>query len=177
VTVSPDDANKTQWLKEELLLHVPMLRAYLRGRFPSVPDVDDIVEESVVRVLRAHEAGAVASCKGLLFSTARNLALDLVRRQRVVSFEPMTESSDSYVFTDGTDIVEAVNKKQEFEILTQAIQSLPKRCRQVMTLRTAYGLSQKQIAQKLGISENTVEKQMSTGIRRCAVYFARLGLP
>ena len=174
--MSAEDAETTQWLKE-LLQHAPMLRAYLAGRFPSIADIDNLVEESIVRVLRAHEAGGVISTKGLLFSTARHLALDQVRRQRVVSFEPMTEAADSYVFTDGTDIVETVSKKQEFEILTQAIQSLPKRCRQVVTLRTAYGLSQKQIADKLGISVNTVEKQMCIGIRKCTAYFAQLGLP
>jgi RNA polymerase sigma-70 factor (ECF subfamily) len=59
----------------------------------------------------------------------------------------------------------------------RAIQSLPKRCRQVFTLRIAYGLSQKQIAEKLGITENTVEKQMGKGIRRCTEFFADHGLP
>jgi RNA polymerase sigma-70 factor (ECF subfamily) len=46
-----------------------------------------------------------------------------------------------------------------------------------MTLRVAYGLSQREIAAQLGITENTVEKQMGNGIRRCTEFFARLGLP
>ncbi len=61
--------------------------------------------------------------------------------------------------------------------MTKAIRTLPERCRQVFTLRTAYGLSQKEIAAKLGISENTVEKQMGKGIRVCTEFFAARGLP
>ena len=63
------------------------------------------------------------------------------------------------------------------EILTKAIQSLPDRCRQVLTLRKIYGLSQKEIAASLGIAEHTVEAQVATGMRRCAIFLARFGLP
>ena len=59
--------------------------------------------------------------------------------------------------------------------MTKAIQSLPERSRQVFTLRTAYGLTQKQIADRLGVSLSTVEKQMTQGIRLCAEFFAAGG--
>lgn len=175
--VPPQDPEQARWFENEVQPHQAALRAYLLVRYPSLPDVDNLVQECLVRVLRARERQPVESPRGLLFATARNLALDLMRRQQVIAFEPITEITDSYVFTDGTDVAEGVSKKQEFDLLTQAIQSLPERCRQVFTLRTAYGLSQKETAEKLGISENTVEKQMGNGIRRCTEFFARHGLP
>ena len=147
------------------------------ARYPAIADVADIVQETFARVLRARAAGPIASPRGLLFATARNLALDALRRRQVVSFEPMTENEDSSVFMDVTDVAETVSKRQELELLTQAIQTLPDRCRQVFTLRAVYGLSQRAIAEKLGISENTVEKQMGKGLRRCGEFFARLGSP
>jgi RNA polymerase sigma factor (sigma-70 family) len=174
--VTPQDSELNHWFAEEVQSHGSALRSYLLGRFPTLPDVDDVVQESLKRVWQAREQGQVASPRGLLYAVARNLAIDAVRRQQVVSFEPMTEIPDSSV-TDGMDIVEAISKQQEFDLLTRAIQSLPDRCRQVMTLRLAYELSQKEIAAKLGISENTVEKQVGNGIRRCNEYFTRLGLP
>lgn len=176
----PQDPAQARWFAEEVQPHQAALRAYLLARYPSLPDVENVVQECLVRVVRAHEREVVGSPRGLLFATARNLALDLIRRQQVIAFEPITEIADSSVFTDGTDgidVAESVSKKQEFDLLTQAIQSLPERCRQVFTLRTAYGLSQKETARKLGISENTVEKQMANGIRRCTEFFARHGLP
>lgn len=157
--------------------HEAALRAFLIARFPVLTDVDDLVQETFSRVLRAQTAGTVASPRGLLFATARNLALDALRRRQVVAFEPMTEDGGSSVFMDATDVVETVSQHQELELLTEAIKSLPDRCRQVFTLRAVYGLSQREIAERLGISENTVEKQMGKGLKRCGEFFAQRGLP
>lgn len=65
--------------------------------------------------------------------------------------------------------------KEEFQHLIQAIQSLPERCRQVITLRKIYGLSQKEVASRLGISVHTVEAQGSIGLRKCIDYFRQHG--
>lgn len=173
----PQNPEQARWFATELEPHEAALRMYLLGKFPTLPDVEDVIQESLVRVLRAHERGAVESARALLFATARNLALDLLRRQRVVSFEPMTENDESFVFSSATNVAESVSKNEEFDLLRQAIQSLPERCQQVVTLRMAYGLSQREIAQRLGITENTVERQMGKGIRRCTEFFARRGLP
>jgi RNA polymerase sigma-70 factor (ECF subfamily) len=173
----PQDVELARWYAEEVQPHGGALRSYLLGRFPALPDVDDLVQESLVSVLRAREIGRVDSPKALLFVVARNLALDAMRRQKVIFFEPLTEFSDSSDGSDEANVVEMVSKRQEFDLLLLAIQSLPDRCRQVVTLRTAYRLSQREIADKLGITESTVEKQISKGIRRCTEYFARLGLP
>jgi RNA polymerase sigma-70 factor (ECF subfamily) len=169
----PQDTEQARWFVTEVQPHRPALRAWLLARFPTLPDVDDVVQESLNRTLRVREAGPVGSARALLFTTARNLALDAVRRQQVVSFEPITDDTPSSVLADGTDVVATVSKQQELELLTRAIQSLPERCRQVFTLRTAYGLTQKEIAARLGVSLSTVEKQMAQGIQLCAEYFAR----
>ncbi len=168
----PPDTEQARWFATEVQPHRPALRAWLLARFPTLPDVDDLVQESLARMLRAREAGPIGSARALLFTTARNLALDAVRRQRVVRFEPITDETPSSVLADGTDVVETISKQQELELLTKAIQSLPERARQVFTLRTAYGLTQKQIAERLGVSLSTVEKQMTQGIRLCAEFFA-----
>ena len=169
--------DQSRWFAAEVLPHEAALRAFLVAQFPALTDVDDLVQDTFARVLRAQAAGPVESPRGLLFATARNLALDAVRRRQVVSFEPMAENPGSPVFMDVTDTVETVSRRQELELLTEAIQALPDGCRRVFTLRAVYGLSQREIAEKLGISENTVEKQMGKGLRRCGEFFARLGLP
>ena len=69
-------------------------------------------------------------------------------------------------------IPETVARNQELALLSEAIQSLPTRCRQVFTLRKIYGLSQKEIAARLGISAHTVSAQITIGIHKCTEYFA-----
>jgi len=167
-------SDQTRWFADEVQPHECALRAFLVAHFPAITDVDDLVQDAFARVLRAHQAGPVTSPRGLLFATARNLALDNLRRRQVISFEPMQENDHSSVFMDVIDVAESVSKRQELELLTEAIQELPDRCRQVFTLRAVYGLSQRDIAEKLSISENTVERQLSKGLRRCGEFFTRL---
>jgi len=77
------------------------------------------------------------------------------------------------VLDESVDVRAAVSRTQELELLTQAIQSLPTRCRQILTLRKIYGQSQKQVAAQLGISENTVEAQGTIALRKLGEFFKR----
>ena len=175
LAMSKPKPDQACWFVTEVQPHRSSLRAWLLARFPTLPDVDNVVQDTFARMLGAREAGPIRSTRALLFAIARNLALDAVRRQQVVRFEPITDSTDSSVLTDGADVVATVSKQQELELLTKAIQSLPTRCREILTLRTAYGFTQKEIARKLGVSESTVEKQTALGIRLCAEFFAHGG--
>lgn len=175
--VNAPDTETARWFAEEVQVHEPVLRAWLRSRFPSQLDVDDLVQEAFMRVLQARTDGTVRAPRALLFTTARNLALDQLRREKVIPMESLTEIEPRCVLAEGAGVPEAVGQTQELELLTQAIQSLPDRCRQVLTLRKIYGLSQKAIAAQLGIAEHTVEAQVANGMRRCADFLARHGLP
>jgi len=55
----------------------------------------------------------------------------------------------------------------------QATQSLPPRCRQVMPLRIVYGLTQRVIGEKLGISDRTVAAQLAIGTKKCTDFVLR----
>lgn len=165
-----------RWFREEVQVHQHALRAWLRGKFPATIDVDNVVQESMARVWRACANNKVSSPRGLLFTTAHHLAIDQLRRERVISLEPLTEVPDLPVYEESLSPADATAHNQELELLTQAIQSLPAKCRQVLTLRKIYGLSQKEIAAQLGIHEHTVEAQVGNGMRRCAAFFARHGL-
>ena len=173
MTPEPSD----RWFADEVQLHQDALRAWLRGRFPAIEDPENIVQESITRVWRVGRRDAVLSPKSLLFTTAQNLALDQLRRRKIAVFETLTEIDGPSVEEDRPTPAENTAHNQELEILTQAIQSLPERCRQVLTLRKIYGLPQKQIAAQLGIAEHTVEAQVANGMRRCAEFLARFGLP
>ena len=152
-----------------------MLRAWLRSRFPAENDVDDIVQEAYARVLEARTTTVIESPKAFLFATARNLALARFRRPPAAARQNgLTEFEIESVLDESADVPQAVARAQELELLTEAIQSLPTRCRQVLTLRKIYGLSQKEVAAQLGISENTVEAQGVIGLRKLAEYFERL---
>ncbi len=159
--------DQTQWFEEHLQPHEPMLRGWLKSRFPEDCDIDDVLQESFMRVLRAREEGEVRSPKAFLFATARNLAVDIVRRKNFLKAESLVENDSLSVLDEDGGLRENVSRNQELELLTKAIQELPERCRRIFTLRKVYNLSQAEIAKKMGISVNTVSNQLTIGVRKC----------
>ena len=173
--MSPQDQESSRWFAEEVLPHEPKLRAWLRRRFPCVTDADDLVQEAYVRLMQAHATGPIACPRAFLFVTARNLALNQLRHRRIERPEGATEIDALAVADERAGIPEALAQTEDFQILVRAIQSLPERCRQIVTLRKIYGLSQQEVAARLGISEHTVEAQGGIGLRKCIEFFRRHG--
>ena len=151
-----------------------MLRSYLAG-IARPSDIDDLVQESYMRLLRLREQGRVRSPRGLLFAMARNAAHDLFRRRGTAATAPITENEHVSVLDETPGTAEVVSRGQEIELLAAAIDSLPERCRAVFMLRQFENLSQREIAQELGIAEHTVESQLTKALRRCEDFFAAHG--
>lgn len=172
-----DNSNSQQdrWFVDEVLPHEADLRRWLGARFPSVGDVDDIIQEALSRLLRAHQSGPVANPRAFLFVVARNFALNQLRRLGR-DHPGGTDDIDPLSVVDTVNSpLESMVQHEELHHLTEAIQSLPARCRQVLTLRKIYGFSQKEVAERLEISVNTVEVQSVIGLRKCIEFFRRQG--
>jgi RNA polymerase sigma-70 factor (ECF subfamily) len=174
--VPPSDPETTRWFTTEVLPHEPALRGYLHG-LVAPDDLDDLVQETYARLLRARERGPIGHPRGLLFATARNAARDLFRRRTTANTFPIAEIDDSRVFDPAPAAPEVASRRQEAEILEAAIASLPPRCREILLLRKFENLSHREIAARLGIAEHTVEAQLTKALHRCEAFFTRLGLP
>jgi RNA polymerase sigma factor (sigma-70 family) len=164
-------AELSEWFSEEVKSHEPALRGFLHARFPGLREADDVVQESFVRVLRARAAHGITNAKSFLFSTARNLALDLVRREKVVPFESIEVSALPFVLDYGRNAADHLCHAEELHLLEAAIAALPARCREVLALRKLHGLPREEIARRLGISPATVNAQIALGMLRCRRYF------
>ncbi len=169
--------DRFHWFSEDVGPHEPALRAFLRGRFPSITDHDDIVQETYARLVRVREDQGLRNPKAFLFVAARNAALDVCRRKRPISMEEVSRLDvSSALVEDSPDASELVNRDQELAILADAVRALPARCRQVIVLRWFDGLAYKQIATRLSISPGTVKVHIAKGMRRCIEYFRQRGL-
>lgn len=169
----PPDPERSHWFAEQVQPHDAQLKAYLRGSFPSVRDVDDVVQESYLRVWRARAARPIQSVKAFLFSVARHLAIDTVRRDRVAPIDRLPDLSGLSVLDDRPGVAEVACTREEIALLAQALLDLPPRCREVMLLRQIEGVPQKEIARRLGLSELTVQTHVVNGLRRIEEFMRR----
>ncbi len=167
-------SEQASWFAEVLAPHESALRSYLRG-FVAPAEVDDVVQETYLRVLRARERGAIDSPRGLLFAVARNLARTLHRDRSREPTTPMSDSVAAQAVDESTPVDETVCRRQEAELLEAAISALPPRCREILLLRKYENLSHREIAQRLGIAEHTVEAHIGRAFRGFAEFFARRG--
>lgn len=166
----------TQWFTAEVQPHEPALRAYLRGRFPGLADVDDLIQETYARLLRAKVAGKLRDVRPYLFVTARNAALDLARHHRVAATDSIGNIEQLSVVEDRPNAAESVSYDQEVAILHEAIAALPPRCREVLILRRFHALSHERIASQLRISVNTVDAQLCLAVFRCRQFLLLRGV-
>lgn len=163
-------SEQARWFTEEVQAHEPSLRAYLHAATGSAADVDDLLQDSYLRLLRVREQAPVRNAKALLFAIARNAVRDAIRRRTVAGEIPIAETNALRVMDQTPGVVDLVIRRQDHLLLAEAFRLLPERCRQVLTLRKIHDLSQREIAARLGISENTVESLVAKGARRCANY-------
>lgn len=169
-------APQERWFAAEVDAHSGQLRSYVRGAFPSVRDVDDVVQESYLRLWKACAAQPIRSAKAFLFTVARRLALDHVRRKRGSPIEHVGHLDALSVMEDKADPVADLSRRERVSLLAEAIATLPERCREVFILYKVKGLPRKEAAAALGLSEKTVEAHTAKAMRQCEAFFRRRGV-
>lgn len=165
---------ESRWFTEQVAQHEPALRAYLLRRFPSVPDHDDLIQETYARTVRAKKLGRLTHVKGFLFTAARHLAIDLVRGDR--GHERMTDEQMLPLLDESPSVPEAIDLHHRHQVLIDAVAALPPQRRRVMICRYVDGLSYQEIALRLGLSTQTVKGHLVKGVRACIGYFETHGL-
>ena len=165
------DDRLDDWFAREILVHEAALSNYLRRCWPYRDDLHDLRQEVYVRVYESAGKALPTAPKSFLFTTARNLMADRLRRNRVVSIETVGDFESLNVLVDEVTPERWSSGRQTLKRLAEAFDRLPTRCREVVWLRRVEELPQKEVAMRLGISEKTVEKQIAKGARLIAEYF------
>ncbi len=136
-------------------------------------EIEDIVQETYVRLCQVNVEGTIHSPKSFMFTTARNLALDYQKQANVRLVDKVDDwqEFEQMLSNDAKDeVYHQVETNEEFSSFCDAIRHLPTQTRKVFVLKKVYGYSQKEIAQKLSLSESTIEKHISNGTKRCMLF-------
>ena len=174
---STSDVERTRWFAAEVHLHDSSLRSYLSRAFPRVREsVDDLIQESYLRIWKARAVRPIESGRRFLFRIARNVALDLIRRGRASPVDSLSRIEELSLIDDRCDAADEAGRRERVELLAGAIASLPDRCREVFILHKLQELSRKEVAARLGLSERTVGVHTDRAVKRCAAYLRNRGV-
>lgn len=128
-------------------------------------DVDDILQEAFIRVLRSDSQQEIKSPKGYLFAVSRNLVLKKLIEQ---SKEIHSEIDQAILEPDIDNSVEReLYQKAKLQRFNEVLNSLPEKHRRAILLRKLYCLSHKEIASKMDVSVSSVEKYIAKGLMKC----------
>jgi len=156
------------WFVHEVLPLEAALVQYLRRNWRAEADIVDLRQEIYARVCEAAASAAPLNTKAFVFTTARNLLIDKARHARVVPLEVAADLDGWGLAFDDLTPDRHLAARDELRQLQAGLAQLPARCREVVVLRKIQGLSQREVAARMGIREDTVERQTAHGMRALA---------
>ncbi|HEV2563014.1 MAG TPA: RNA polymerase sigma factor [Rhizomicrobium sp.] len=166
--VKPMTAPETRaWFVREVLPLEAMLVRYLRHNWRDKSDIEDLLQDIYVRVYEAAKKQLPDAAKPFVFTTARNLLINRVRREHVIPIEAVADLDALDVAIDAPGPDRNVIARDELRKLQGALERLPPRCREVVIKRRIEGLSRHEIAIAMGITEDTVSAHLTDGM--CAL--------
>lgn len=175
-TGSGNASESTRWFTEEVHPHDRDLRNHIRRAFPSIGDVDDVMQESYLRIWKRRSVEPIRCAKAFLYMVSQRIAIDILRRRRRSPADGVEDLALLEVADDAPPVHERLGMDEKVELLIEAIDCLPSRCRDVVILRKLKSLSQQETARLLGISEKGVEAQLARGMERCRKFFRHRGV-
>ena len=146
------------FLHDLFLTHDHEVSAFIRGRWPREQDVDDIMQESFLRLSQAPNPESILNPRAFLFTTASNLAVDRHRRRKTRERYIETDADLENLANDHFSPERHSEAHQALERFTEWLDELPEMHRHAFVLYRIEGCAHAEIAVRLGISVSSSER-------------------
>ena len=123
-----------------------------------IDEAEDVVQDCFVKLIS--RSIMPDNIKTFLYTSVRNACIDRLRRQSPID----TEISPSDLSGAISDNQAQESSFREAELWT-AIEQLPERCREIFLMSKRDGMTYREIAEELNLSEKTVEHQISKALK------------
>ncbi len=157
-----------QWFVREVLPLEALLMHFLHQNWRDKAEIEDLRQDVYAQVLEAARKEIPDKPKAFIITTARNLLVDRIRHNQVVPIDAVSDLDDLDIAVDQPGPERSAIARDVLRRLQAAIDLLPPRCREAVLLRRVEGLSRREIAERMGVSENTVSDHITAGMRALA---------
>ena len=131
---------------------------------------EEVVQDVFIKIWnKRNKINPEYSFSSFIFRVAHNHTINLLKRigYDKIAKERISQSSDNSV--DDTDHKLILN--EYLGIMNKAIDELPPKRKDIFNLSRVQGVSHDEIAEKLGISKNTVKSQLVKATKTIKLYF------
>ena len=146
------------------------LVAVARRKGATAEAAEDLAQEAYLRLIQA-EPASVRHPRGYLFRTAANLQIDEQRRGKAAPFAHTVDIEQHAAADPAPGAEQQVMGQQELRRLRGIIDGLPPRQREVFVLNRLEGLGSAEIAERLGITRNMVDRHLRLALAYCIEHF------
>jgi RNA polymerase sigma-70 factor (ECF subfamily) len=155
-----EDEARYRWLADHVFPWEPEVRRWLHWRAPALSsdDISDFIQGAYAQ-LCSIDFSKIRNGRRFFYSVVNNLWRDQRRRSRVVHIERFEEAVSLHI-DEAPSPEQRASARQRFEHLVQVVQRLPERQRAAFEGRHFAELSYREIAQRMNISEKTVEMHL-----------------
>lgn len=147
-------------LKALYLAHREEIQDYLDRRLRCRETAADLTQDTFIRLSEQMGRTRIDNFRAYLFSSARNLFIDYVRRQGLRKSEPLDGQEAHSATQDTPTLEQAAIANQQLAALSDVIQGMPAPCREVFVMVRVDGLTYAEIGERLGISPKTAYSRM-----------------
>ena len=159
-----DYRGRGRWIARNVLPYEPLIRARLSRVYAQGLDIDDVIQEMYTRILAVSSLESIRFPVQYAIRTAKSVVVDHVRRSQVVSIALSGNLEQLDIPVPEVTVEERLEFQEEIREVASEMAKLPEICRETLILRRVEGLSQKETAERLKISENSVEYHMTRGV-------------
>jgi RNA polymerase sigma-70 factor (family 1) len=140
------------------------LQQHAYKKLGDMAEVEDILQELFIHLWdRRERLTLTSSLSGYLFTAVRNRIFNLYyKKQRETTY---LHSLQDFIIGEEPAIDLFIREKEVSILIENAILALPPRMREVFLLSRNEGLTHKQIAERLGTSEQTVTTQIRNSLK------------
>jgi RNA polymerase sigma factor (sigma-70 family) len=152
------------WFVREVLPLEAMLMHFLQKNWRNKSDLEDFRQDVYEHVLKAADEGIPDRTKPFLFSVARNLLISRLRKESIVPIEIVSDLDMLGIAATEPEPDRNVFARDVLRRLQSALDHLSPRCREAVVLKRIEGLSQREVAQRMGIGEQVVANYVAQGM-------------
>jgi RNA polymerase sigma factor (sigma-70 family) len=131
----------------------------------SEDEARDLVQEVYVKLFSLDGWAAIENPPGYVLRMLRNLAIEHLRRAKIVSFRRLTEADAQNICDESPDPFRIAAAREQLSKVMEALEKLPERCRAVLLRRRFEGETPTEIARATGESLSTLEKRLARGMQ------------